>query len=295
MDLQETLQLARNILDLHLFTIGDTRVTSATLVSILLVLLVTLWVSRLAQRGVGRLLRFGGVTDRGSLGLAQSLAHYVTLAVGIGIALHTAGINLATLFAAGAIFAVAVGFATQNIFENFASGMILLGERTIKPGDILEVEGRMVEVQHMGFRSTIVRSRDEEELILPNSVLVQSTVKNFTLKDRIYRLRTTVGVLYSSDMREVRRTLERAAGELAWREAHQEPVVLLREFSNSAVTWEVSIWVGDPWRRDLNRSELNEAIWWALQQQGITIAFPQVDVHFDPPVTESLAALRSSA
>ncbi|MFW6198441.1 MAG: mechanosensitive ion channel family protein [Acidobacteriota bacterium] len=295
MDLQETLRLGQGFLDLHLFTISGTRVTVATVVSILLILLATLWISRLAQRGVGRLLRFGGVTDRGSQGLAKSLVHYAVLAVGVGVALHTAGINLATLFAAGAIFAVGVGFATQNVFENFASGLILMGERSIKPGDILEVEGRMVEVQHMGFRSTIVRNRDEEELIRPNSILVQSTVKSFTLRDRTYRLRSVVGVLYSSDMSEVRQALERAAAEIAWRRPDREPVVLLREFADSAVTWEVSVWVDDPWRREANRSQLNEAIWWALKDRGIVIAFPQLDVHFDPPVTESLAALRSPA
>lgn len=295
MDLQETLRLARGILDMHLFTIGGTEVTLATLVSILFIVLLTFWVSRLAQRAVSRLLRFGGVTDKGSQGLARSLVHYAILAVGLGVALHTAGINLSTLFAAGAIFAVGVGFATQNIFENFASGVILMGERSIKPGDILEVDGQMVEVVHMGFRATVVRTRDEEELILPNSILVQSTVKNFTLKDRTYRLRSAVGVVYSSDMRLVRTTLQEAAAEIDWRRPDREPVVLLREFGDSSVNWEVSVWLDDPWRREQARSQLNEAIWEALREQEIVIAFPQLDVHFDAPVTESLTTLRRSA
>jgi len=99
----------------------------------------------------------------------------------------------------------------QNIMQNFVSGVILLTERTIKPGDVLQVDQRFVRVQNMGIRATIARTLDEEEIIIPNCAIVQANVTNYTLKDSLYRLRCTVGVVYSADMRAVREVLEKTA------------------------------------------------------------------------------------
>jgi small-conductance mechanosensitive channel len=231
------------------------------------------------------------VTDEGTVGVVQRLIHYVILIVGIAVALQTIGINLNALFAAGALFAVALGFAMQNITQNFVSGVILLVERSIKPGDILRVEGKLVKVGRMGIRATVSKTLDEEEIIIPNSVLVQNTVTNYTLKDRLYRLRTTVGVVYWSDMAKVREALENATAEIPWRFQGIDPRILFRQFGSSSVDFEVSVWIDNPWLAQWRLSGLNEAIWWALKEAGITIAFPQVDVHLDTPVTKSFEEL----
>jgi small-conductance mechanosensitive channel len=111
---------------------------------------------------------------------------------------------------------------------------------------------------------------------------------NYTLRDSMYRLRCKVGVVYGSDMRVVREVLETTAREISWRIGDKDPVILLAEFGSSSVDWEVSVWMDDPWRVRRAKSELNEAIWWALKEAGITIAFPQLDLHFDEPVVEAL-------
>jgi small-conductance mechanosensitive channel len=103
-----------------------------------------------------------------------------------------------------------------------------------------------------------------------------------------------VGVVYWSDMALVRKTLETVAREIPWRLKSLDPRILLRQFGTSSVDFEVSVWVDDPWRVQQRLSELNEAIWWALQEAGITIAFPQVDVHLDEPVMRSLEDLARS-
>jgi small-conductance mechanosensitive channel len=179
----------------------------------------------------------------------------------------------------------------QNIAENFVAGLILLGERTLKPGDIIDVEGAVVKVTRLGIRATVVRSRDDEDLIVPNSLLVKATVKNYTLKDSVYRLRTQVGVVYGSDMKQVRSILERVSREIPWRLGEFEPRIFMTEFGNHSVNWDISVWIADPWRALIRRSELNEAIWWSLKDEGIVIAFPQLDVHFDPTVVQSLRGL----
>jgi small-conductance mechanosensitive channel len=281
-----------DLFDLALFTIAGTTVTVATAVTALLVIAASFVISWVSQRALGKALRLRGVTREGNIRVAQRLLHYLILVVGLAVALDTLGIHLSALFAAGAIAAIALGIAMQNISQNFVAGVILLLERSIKPGDVLEVEGRFVRVERMGVRATIARTLDDEELIMPNSALVQTNVKNYTLKDSIYRLRASIGVVYSSDMALVRRTLEEVARGISWRRDTPEPMVLMSDFGNSAVIYEVSVWVDDPWQIRRLKSQLHEAIWSAFKERGIVIAFPQLDLHLDADVTDTIRALR---
>lgn len=274
----------------ELFTISNASVTPSTIAVFAIIVGITWGISRVARRATARSLRTREV-DTGTVAIAQRLLHYVIMAVGLALALDNLGVNLAALFAAGAVFAVGIGFAMQNIAQNFVSGLILLVERSIKPGDVVEVEGVVVSVSSMGIRSTVARTRDDEEIIIPNSHLVQNSVKNYTFQDSLYRLRTLVGVEYRSDMNQVLQVLEDAVKEIDWRIRSREPVVLLREFADSAVTFEVSVWMNDPWTAPRARSKLNQTVWWALKDAGITIAFPQIDVHFDPVVEEAVEHL----
>jgi small-conductance mechanosensitive channel len=286
--LQQKLELQSNLLDYPLFNLAGTPVTAATLIVFVAIVVLTFVISWVIQKALVRALRLRKVKDEGTIEVARRLLHYAVIATGLAVGLQTVGINLAALFAAGAFFAIGLGFAMQNIMQNFVSGVILLTERSITPGDVLQIDQRLVRVQQMGIRATIARTLDEEEVIIPNSNIVQGTVTNYTLRDSLYRLRTTVGVVYGSEMRRVREVLERTARDLSWRVAEQDPVVLLVEFGSSSVDWEVSVWMDDPWRVRRARSALNEAIWWALQEAGIVIAFPQLDLHLDPPVVEAL-------
>jgi len=287
---KEVLQVAAGALSMELFSISGTPITGATLLVFCAIVVITIWFAGFIQRSVERILLKRGSKDEGTAGVVSRLLRYGVLVMGLSAGLHTVGINLSALFAAGALFAVAIGFAMQNIVANFVSGVILLAERVIKPGDILEVEGQMVRVREMGIRAAVVRTLDDEDLVLPNSTLVQSTVKNFTMKDRLYRLRVQVGVAYSSDLKQIREVLEPCLNELAWRSKKKDPVLLLSEFGASSVDFEASVWIDDPWSHRKRRSDLREAIWWALKQESITIAFPQLDVHLDPAVIDKLGA-----
>ncbi len=276
----DILQAIQRVLDVRLFEIGDTTVTVSSVATFIVIVIVTFWVSRLVQKVLEGAMVRGGLGERATVGLVQRGVHYLILIAGVAVALQTIGISLTTVFAAGAVVAVGIGFALQNILQNFVSGLILLAERSIKETDVLDVESRTIQVERVGVRATIARTRDDERIIIPNSILVQSVVANYTLADSFYRVRATVGVSYGSDMRRVREVLAQAARTVAQRAMDKEPVVLLREFGDSSVVWEVSIWTGDPWRSPRMRSELNEAIWFALKDADITIAFPQLDVHF---------------
>lgn len=291
----QVVDLIHRIANYTLFPIGDQNVTVVTLLLVALMVVAAWIVSRALQRAVGRAFNRRGITDRGTTTAAQRFLHYAVMIIGLVLAIQQVGINLSALFAAGAVFAVAIGFAMQSVAENFLSGVTLLIERHVRNGDMLEVDGREVRVLRMGLRATLVRDRDEVEMVLPNSLLVNAAVKNYTLEDSELRLRVGVGVTYGSDMRRVREVLESVGREIPWRTEEHDPVVLLTEFGDSSVNWELSVWMDEPWRSPRAASEVRERLWWAFKEAGLVIAFPQLDVHFDPPVEDALARLPRSA
>lgn len=291
MDINEMANAVNDVLSMELFKLGEGYVTIGNILGAVLILGATFVISALLRKGLKRGLRLRGVKDEGTVGVVTKLTHYGIMAVGFAVSIQALGLDIGALFAAGAIFAVGIGFAMQNIAQNFVAGLILLVERAIKPGDVLDIEGSIVKVKRMGIRATVARSLDEEEIIVPNYTLVQSAVKNYTLDDSSYRLRVPVGVIYASDMKLVRQILVGVAEGVDWRLKEPSPVVLMTAFGSSSVDFEVSVWISDPWTIRRRSSDLHEAIWWALKEKDVVIAFPQVDVHFDGPVVESLDAM----
>jgi potassium efflux system protein len=267
MDFAEMARLVGQVIKYPLFTLQGRAITLMDVLTFTVLVLATLFVSGLLRRGVERTLRARGVEDPGTHAMARRLVHLAVLVVGLGTAVTNLGFNLSAVFAAVAVLGVGIGFAFQNVAQNFISGLLLLFERSIKPGDILEVEGRVVRVEDMRVRATVARTRYDEQLIIPNSALAQGTVTNFTMADSYYRISLT---------------------DLPWRSRNHEPVVLMTAFADSSVNFEVSVWMDDPWRARRALSDLHEAVWWALKEAGVVIAFPQLDVHFDGALHERL-------
>lgn len=274
----------KEIFGVELFTVRTTTVTIGSLLIVFIIVLATYHLSRLSRRGIQRFFEKKELKNRANSAIIQRISQILIMLTGGVAALQVLGIDLSTLFAAGAIVAVGFGFAMQNIAQNFVSGVILLVEKSIKHGDVLEIEGEVVKVVKMGIRATMVRTRNEEEIIVPNSILVLGMVKNYTLSDASFLLSSTVGVVYGSDMRKVREVLDATAKSIPWRDGTKDPRVLMTEFADSAVNFKVFVWSNEPWIARRLTSALNEAIWWALKEAGIVIAFPQLDVHFDAQV-----------
>lgn len=277
-----------SMLNKTLFNLSGTEVSLFSIGLFLLVLIGTVLFSVIAQRTLNKTLRKRFSKREGTLAALSRLLHYLIIIVGFSIGLQLIGINLSALFAAGAVFAIAIGFAMQNVVQNFVAGVILLLERSIKPGDVLEIDGTIVKVVDMGIRTTITRTLVDEELIMPNSVFSQSTVKNYTLKDNIYRLGVVVGVSYDSDMNLVMQVLEKTAIDVIWRLPEPPPTVRLQDFGSSSVDFGVYVSIDDPWQQRALMSELRKNIWFAFMDAGITIAYPQLDVHLDSAITETI-------
>jgi small-conductance mechanosensitive channel len=258
--------------------IGGARVSlTSLLVALAIVFLGFLLASKLSRRVRGEN-AVGGPGTHWRAVLAKITSYAIRL-ITLIFALELAGVNIASVVAASAVVAVGIGLAMQKVAENFVSGVILMAERSIREGDIVEFDGKIARVVYIGIRATIAQTLDDEEIIVPNSVLVQSAVKNLTLTESIYRIRVRVGVSYSADLRVAEEVLAATAEALDWRVMERDPVVLLIDFGPSSVDFEVSVWTSDVWRMRRGQSELRKAIWHALQQARIAIPFPQMDVH----------------
>lgn len=249
------------------------------------IFLALFWVSRVLQRRIDHHMGHGAWDDEDAIIKYKKIVRFIVLVPSVLFVVHVLGFNLSSLFTHTSLIAVALAFALKNIAENYTSGVLLRLERIISPGDVLETEGAMVRVKSIGLRCTIVRSKYEKDLLIPNSELVQERVANYTYRDALCRVMTMVGVAYSADLMKVREILEHTCDHLEWKSDQHDPEVLLTEFGSSAVNYKISVWMEDPWEAGPAKSHLNEAIWWALQKADIVIAYPQLDVHINEAPT----------
>jgi len=259
--------------------VAETGISVVTVVTVVLIVVAGYRLSELLQQALSR---WGGSRenlDEGSIGTAQRLLHYVVVGLAVVIAMQTIGINLDALLAAGAVFAVGVGLALQGIAQNFVSGVILLLEQSIRRGDVVEVDGKLVRVEEMAVRSTVVVGLDGDRHILPNSALVQSKVKNLTMKERPVRVHCRVGVAYHLDPVAVTDVLFAAARRVPGRLDDHEPTVLFDNFGDHALEFDVFVWIPEPWQLPEARAALNIHVWQALRENAMPIPYPQRDVH----------------
>jgi potassium-dependent mechanosensitive channel len=283
----DLVRLVHNALNIEITQLSGAPVTPITIATVLVVVFGSWWISTLARDGIARVMLSRSIGDEGSIGAISRLVQYVVVGSGIAVGLQTMGLNLSAVLTAGAVFAVGIGLAMQHVAENFVSGVILLVERTIRPGDVLEVDGALVRVEYLGIRSTVARTLDDEEVIFPNSLLVQTQIKNLRLTDTLLRIRMQVGVTYDSDLKKTMAALERAALTLP-QVASRPPVILLTGFGSSSVDFDVSVWSQSPWDKMRVKSALGLAIWNALKEEGIVIAFPQLDLHVDDALVKAI-------
>jgi small-conductance mechanosensitive channel len=200
-------------------------------------------------------------------------------------ALNLLGVPLtAFAFATGAI-AIGVGFGAQNIINNFISGWILMAERPIRIGDFIEIDGTNGVVELIGNRSTRIRRTDGVHLLVPNSRLLEQTVVNWTLVDREIRTLVRIGVAYGSPARKVAELVRQAVDAQPEVKRSPAPSVVFDDFGDNALIFDAYFWCdvgGEKLLREI-RSEVRFRISALFEENGITIAFPQRDVHMDAP------------
>ena len=188
-----------------------------------------------------------------------------------------------TVFAfAGGALAIGLGFGTQTLLKNFVSGIIILFERPFRVGDVLDIAGQRGAVTSIGLRASVLQLWDGTETLIPNSTLLENNVTNWTYTNRKVRFVVSVGVAYGSDLRRVIESLGEAAERHGLVEKDPKPQVLLTDFGESTVNFELRFWV-DVSKANAAQvaSDLRLMIAGAFSERGIVIAFPQRDIRLE--------------
>jgi small-conductance mechanosensitive channel len=196
------------------------------------------------------------------------------------LALSSAGVNLTSLAVLSGAIGVGVGFGLQTIFANLVSGIILLFEKSIKPGDTVEMGGVYGVVRSLNARFTSVLTRDGKEYLIPNENLITNEVVIWTHTDPNVRLKIPVGISYDADPRLALRLMEEAARKVPRVLRDPAPAGRLTGFGDNSVDLEVRIWIRDAEQGVVNvQSEVLLNIWDAFKAHSIEIPFPQRDLH----------------
>ena len=244
---------------------------------------VTLYVAILVSRFVRFILEVDVyprvALERGIPHALSSTIHYLALLIGFYLALAAAGVDLSRLTLIIGALGVGIGFGLQNVVNNFVSGLILLFERPVQIGDAVEVGAVFGEVKRIGIRSSTVRNFQGAEVIVPNADLISSQVTNWTLSDRRRRVEIKVGVAYGTDPQAVREVLLEIARRQPGLLSEPAPQALFRRFDDSALAFELRVWIADFDKFLSIENELNCAVAAVLKEAGIEIPFPQRDLH----------------
>ena len=253
---------------------------------VLAVILVTVgislsrWISRRLERKV--LPRLG--LTHGAAHAIQVIVFYILIAFFALFALKLVHIPLTIFTVIGGALAIGVGFGSQNVVNNFISGLILLIEQPIRPEDIVEFSGMRGTVKRIGARSTIITTPENLDIIVPNSALLENSIVNWTLRDNKVRRNVKVGVAYGTSTRRVEELLHKLVLETP--KILREPAaeVFLSDFGDNALLFEVRFWIE---LRQLSEaleieSEIRHRIAQRFQEAGISIPFPQRDLYLKP-------------
>lgn len=281
------------IMRFRLFEINQTEITPSSLILFLVILFVFYLVSRFLNRGVLRKILVKTQIDQGLQYTMIRIAHYIIMGIGALVAFQFIGIDLSGLAVIFGLLSVGIGFGLQNVTSNFISGLILLFERPIKVGDRVTVGETEGEVMAINMRSTTILSLNNIAIIVPNSEFVSSRVTNWSHGDPKIRLDIRVGVSYGSDLETVIRSLQEVADEHPGVLKVPEPDVLLDGFGDSSWNMRLRVWISNPKRHYVIRSEINCAIVGKFREYGVEIPFPQRDLHLRSPLPVPIGRGRS--
>ena len=271
--------------DATLFSVGETPVAGSDILRFAVILIVAILLSRGVRHAIGRV---GASQDSGtqaSLYTVGRLTHYAVIIIALFIGLSSIGLDFGNLALVAGALSVGIGFGLQSIVNNFVSGLIILFEHTLRVGDYIELDtGLTGTVKAINVRSTLINTNDNIDIVVPNSEFVSTRLTNWTLGERILRVRIPFGVAYGSDKEMVKKAALEAANEVSYTLTNmkgREPDVWLVEYGDSSLNFLLLVWVNRQGARRPTRTRA--AYLWALEtklrEYGIEIPFPQRDLH----------------
>ncbi len=269
---------------------GGFRLSLLSLLQGVFAFVLLLWLAQaLARAAENRLQRLDRL-DPSLRALGTKVIRILLYSTAVLFGLSATGIDLTALAVFSGALGVGIGFGLQKVVANFISGLILLIDRSIKPGDVIETQGTYGWINHLGARYTSIITRDGTEYLIPNEDLITRPVINWSFSDRRVRRRLKVTVSYDSDIEKAMRLMVDAARATDRVLARPEPVARLIAFGDNGVELELRFWIEDPQNGIANvSSEVLLGVWHRFRAAGIAFPYPQRVVHFadrrsPPPV-----------
>ena len=259
------------------------NLTVSSILEIIVIILVAIVILRSFRFFVHRYARRRGL-DEGSVHSIFLIAKYFIWVVAIVLMLEATGMRISIILASAAALLVGIGLGLQQLFNDLASGIVLLIEQNVKIHDIVEIEtatDRTVGVVvYTGLRTSKVKTRDNIIIGIPNSMLVHSKVINWSQMEKDTRFHVDVGVAYGSDIHLVKKVLLECAADHKDIVAKPPPVVRFENFGDSSLDFRLFFWTQNAFPVEFTKSDLRFRIHDKLGENGIRIPFPQRDVHF---------------
>jgi small-conductance mechanosensitive channel len=282
-------------------TIADARISIWTVLVALAVFAAALLFARLAIRAAKWLLgKIHGIDTTQQL-LAQKLVSIAIWTITFLLVVDALGIDLTALAVFSGAFGLALGFGLQKTFGNLLAGIILLMDRSIKPGDVIAVNdgisNTVGQVKKIGIRAVSVTTRDKKEYLIPNENLMINQVENWSYSSRDVRIKVPVAVAYGADVEEAERLMLQAAREAKRVLDKPAPSVWLSALGTDAIEFEIQIWIRDPEEGLGNvRSDVLKRLWRLFRENGIQVPHAQRDLNLrdTPALRELIEALRES-
>ena len=267
------------LLDRTAMTLGQVRLSVLGILKAAAALSVLLWVANVVSRVFEQRIRTVHYIGASAQVLLGKLVKTAFLAVAVLVALNTVGIDLTTLAVLTGAIGVGIGFGLQKVVSNLVSGTILLLDRSIKPGDVIEIGNTFGWVQKLGARYVAVTTRDGMDWLIPNEDLITHRVVNWTYGDDRIRLRLPLRVSFESDVRQAMALAVEAAATVARVLKDPAPVCRVMAFGDSGIDLELRMWIRDAQNGVINvRSEVLLGVWDRFRAAGITVPLPQREV-----------------
>lgn len=267
------------LLDALAIQIGTLRISVLSSLQLILMIGVAFTLAIWLSEVINKQLLAAGLTPSMQVGISK-FSRFLLITLALLLALNAVGIDLSSLAIFGGALGVGLGFGLQRIASNFISGFILVFDRSIKPGDVITVGQNTGNVHELRARYVVVRSREGVDTLIPNENLITSEVVNWSYMDRNVRITVPVQCSYNDDPEQALALMLGCAFASPRVLQDPEPVVRLMSFGESGIDLQLQVWVNDPENGFANvKSDINLAIWRAFKAAGITIPYPQRDLH----------------
>jgi small-conductance mechanosensitive channel len=267
------------LINFELLKTENIEITVSSVIVVILVFLVTIIGLRIIRGFFTRYIK-KQEAERRSYWSVYLILRYVVWVVVIVVMLETSGVKVSVLLASITALLVGIGFGIQQLFNDIASGIVLIFERNLQINDIIELDdGTVGKVLHIGLRTSRLKTRDDVILVVPNSKFVNDTIINWSQMDYNTRFSVKVGVAYGSDTKLVTRLLLECTNNIKNISTHPKPFVRFNDFGDSSLDFQVYFWVRESFLVEHTKSEIRYAIDDTFRKHGIQIPFPQRDVH----------------